>query len=1680
MLSETISTFPYTEAFDTTTPPSPPTGWSYGGATTPFVTSATSSRSAPNSARNGSTNGSDTIISDTVNYTGYNNIGLSFWYRGTAAANLNQMEVRASIDGGSTYPITVVASFTSASDSVYHQVTASNIIALNGQSNVKYKWICENDTSTYGNINIDDIVFTASSAGTAPTVATNAATSVGTTTATLNGDVTSDGGATITERGFYCDTNSSPTTKYTVSGTTGAYTKDMTSLSPGTKYYFKAYATNSVGTSYGSILDFTTTTGVSATATGPTGSTDNTSVTLTYTYTGSPTSVKLYYTKDAGTSWTLAGEDTSVDETFSYSITSGDGTYGWIAVAIGGGSTETDPPAGGTSPEASPLILDTVAPTVTDVTSTAPDETYRVGQVIPVTVTFSEVVNVTGTPQLTLATGGAGTAVDYTSGSGTATLTFNYTVAAGDSSADLDYVATNSLALNSGTIKDAGGNDATLTLPAPGAAGSLGANKNIVIDTTSAGSGDYWVDDPTDAPVSGGYGEAIVGAQGKIYLAQTYNVSSPDYFYVYNPATNAWSPPLSVSGLPGGGTGDFKNGTALVWDNGNYIYSLLGGTYGDTGRYFFYRYLISGNSWTAMANTPTDQTAGGALAWVPGSVLGISDDNYIYACLGDHSAGFARYSIKYDSWTIMANAPGGKDDGCSLVWTGDNYLFALQGEKDESGYNDAAWRYNIITNTWDLTGKFATEVGDGGSMIWTGGDYIYALSGCTSGEDYRDNFYRYNFKTGLLRQTDWVPLADLPESIGDFVGCRIGFTWTSVGSSVGDIYGWRGVPGGFKFWRYMLPIPSTSWTQTDWKGGPTKPSLQVGKWSENYDNFYDNENVNWSQAGKIMLENAPAPPPPGIADHVVISEFATNGSGAYDEFVELYNPTDHDINVENWNFWYFTEYPTGSGIYVWLYTSPYSPYSVTIGTIPIENATFHPIIKSCGFLLWANSRGYFSPGSGPTPDWTTYGNGMSDAGPRGIQLRLADNVTVVDTVVYEGDGGTSNSEAEGGKTAPNCGATTNSVERKAQSTSTADTLFEPDGADATNGNGCDTDNNANDWVRQTNGRGPENSASPLEYPLSVAFKSAGWFESSIYDAGELADWKSVFWSESKPSGTDIIVKLRTGGGNDPYDGGWSGWYQHTNHTENTLMANGRYVQYRVEFSATDDTTTPQLSDILISYNIGIDNTAPPAPALVSPSNGAVLSDNTPTFEWTSVSDPSGVTYDIQVDNDPDFSSPEVNVAGLTDNTYTSSALAYEGYSWRVRAVDGAGNIGNWSDVWQFTISQPPSEWSAIWSAQPGIESEDATLGVAIDGDYIYTAGETTPRSGGSLTNLDILIMKYDKDNHLLWENTWDSGDHDFGQAVAVGSDGVYVVGSKYTSANGYQGVILKYSKDGAYQWDREWGGTGFLDSFEDVAVGPDDNIYVVGIQAAGLDAVLVKYDKDGNVLNSVTWGGAGDDRGDGIFVSSSAVYICGRTGATTFLAKYDFSLVKQWDTTWNGAAMAVAVAGENIYVVGVKDTGGAQKSNGYLCKFTDGASPTFQWENTLDNSSRYDGFCGVTTLGENVYVAGWTGAYDTRSDLILLKYSSAGTKLWQKNWGERDGVTEDTYDAGGDVAIGSDGIYVTGVTSAPGTDVWDALLIKYNIDQTDGNGGTKQPGQSSTSKHNLTTSDQVSYKIRQV
>ncbi|MFZ4400462.1 MAG: FISUMP domain-containing protein, partial [Bacteroidales bacterium] len=94
-----------------------------------------------------------------------------------------------------------------------------------------------------------------------PTIITSAASSVSYTSAVSGGNITADGGASITARGICYSTSVNPTIADSVisSGSgTAAFTSNISGLTAGTSYYVRAFATNSIGTAYGNLINFTT------------------------------------------------------------------------------------------------------------------------------------------------------------------------------------------------------------------------------------------------------------------------------------------------------------------------------------------------------------------------------------------------------------------------------------------------------------------------------------------------------------------------------------------------------------------------------------------------------------------------------------------------------------------------------------------------------------------------------------------------------------------------------------------------------------------------------------------------------------------------------------------------------------------------------------------------------------------------------------------------------------------------------------------------------------------------------------------------------------------------------------------------------------------------------------------------------------------------------------------------------------------------------------------------------------------------------------------------------------------------------------------------------------------------------------------------------------------------------
>ncbi len=106
-------------------------------------------------------------------------------------------------------------------------------------------------------------------------------------------------------------------------------------------------------------------------------------------------------------------------------------------------------------------------------------------------------------------------------------------------------------------------------------------------------------------------------------------------------------------------------------------------------------------------------------------------------------------------------------------------------------------------------------------------------------------------------------------------------------------------------------------------------------------------------------------------------------------------------------------------------------------------------------------------------------------------------------------------------------------------------------------------------------------------------------------------------------------------------------------------------------------------------NFTMESVPPPVPELKSPADGSrvgFIGKVRPTFEWSAVSDPSGVRYSLQIATSANittegFADPIVSVPDIVGTNYTlnaTEALPYGTYYWIVQAVDRAENAGNWT------------------------------------------------------------------------------------------------------------------------------------------------------------------------------------------------------------------------------------------------------------------------------------------------------------------------------------------------------------------------------------------------------------------
>ena len=392
-----------------------------------------------------------------------------------------------------------------------------------------------------------------------------------------------------------------------------------------------------------------------------------------------------------------------------------------------------------------------------------------------------------------------------------------------------------------------------------------------------------------------------------------------------------------------------------------------------------------------------------------------------------------------------------------------------------------------------------------------------------------------------------------------------------------------------------------------------------------------------------------------------------------------------------------------------------------------------------------------------------------------------------------------------------------------------------------------------------------------------------------------------------------------------------------------------------------------------------------------------------------------------------------------------------------------------------------SKFDKEWTRVSGTTSHDFGLGIAIDStSSVYITGRvgwfnTVFDGNNNLGYYDMYIMKYTADGTKAWTKLKGTWREDASSAIAVDRNGnIYIAGKTYTGD--WSMFFAKYSSDGSTTL---WSQTITVASdASGIAFDKDDNVYVTGCifgsvngqsYAGDGDIIIIKYSSSGTLLWTRLVGSSGNDAGVGIAVDSTGnIYVTGKVsgsidgqthvgGTDIIIMKYSTDGARLWTkiigSTGNDYGSDITLDNDgNAYLTGTitGSVDGETYAGGtdiIIMKYS--SAGTKQWTR-LKGSAGDDAGQGIEFDGVgSVYITGTTSGtldgepYGGGLDIFLLKYASDGMHLATKV----TGTTADEY--GCDLAVNDDRIYVTGYFTGTSLDglsnagEFDIFVMKF-------------------------------------
>jgi len=300
---------------------------------------------------------------------------------------------------------------------------------------------------------------------------------------------------------------------------------------------------------------------------------------------------------------------------------------------------------------------------------------------------------------------------------------------------------------------------------------------------------------------------------------------------------------------------------------------------------------------------------------------------------------------------------------------------------------------------------------------------------------------------------------------------------------------------------------------------------------------------------------------------------------------------------------------------------------------------------------------------------------------------------------------------------------------------------------------------------------------------------------------------------------------------------------------------------------------------------------------------------------------------------------------------------------------------------------------------------------------------------------------------------------------------VYVTGASMQGVFTTDFITTKYDRYGTPQWYRLYNGVeDSQDKAYAITVDYFGNIYVTGSTNYDNGIVTIKYNSIGDTLWTRRYTGPGTGNNwtypTSIAVDDSGyVYVAGTSEGLTGMHDLfqDYTTLKYspegeqiWEARYNGLgndddvieSMVVDPYG-NVYVTGY--TNGGSLGNDY--SFEDITTIKYTTDGEIDWVQNY---VGPGTSGDkanmialddygNVYITGKTFTRISNEDIILIKYDSEGTELWQRIYNGPESGTDEG------VALTIDNlynVYIIGKSDYGKTNGFDIVTNKYRADGT--------------------------------